>query len=199
MTGFASHDSRDRYDRAFSAMKKKVRRGVGCLLALAIYIPAIVIMYFVTLPDEVTEDFTGKNARIFSVATFKDGENRYDYERTTLETIQGRDPELPGLEFRLPESEVVMTDHNIYHVYVLEDHGDWQLIEFNYSNTYTSKSLYRAYANRVEPISFQMTSNVGQAMMALGLIIPVYVVAWLIAFIWRRRAPQVPGDESNTP
>ncbi|MDH3612086.1 MAG: hypothetical protein OEU90_00955 [Gammaproteobacteria bacterium] len=172
-------------------MNAKKKRSVGCLLALAIYIPVIIIMYFITVPDEVTKDFTGKNARVFSIAIVHEGDNGNEYSRTTLEVIGDADPDRPTPQFLLPEPKVVMSAHNTYRVNVLEDHGDWQLIEFNYSNTYTSRSVYRAYADRVEPVSFQLTSHVGQAMMALMLIIPVYFIAWLITFIRNRRANKV--------
>lgn len=161
------------------------RRGVGCLLALAIYIPTVFISYLLTVPDEVTGDFTGGTSRIFSVATVTRNADSVDYERTTLETIEERNPESPSLAFQLPKRNVVIKSDNIYHVNVLENHDDWQLIEFNYSNTYTSKSVYRAYADHVEPVSFQMTSHVGQGMVALAMIIPVYFIAWLITRLRR--------------
>ena len=167
---------------------EKKKRGVGCLLALAIYIPAVIIGYFLTLPDEVTDDFEGRNARLFAVATVLIDDGEVTYGSTSLEEVRELPAGMPLAEFMLPEPHVKISTHDIHNVYVLEDHGDWQLIEFNYANSHTSRSVYRAYSDHVEPVSFRITSHAGQAMLALALIIPTYVVAWLITYVRRRRA-----------
>ncbi len=164
------------------------KRRTGCLLPLGLYLLAVVVMYFITLPEAVTDDFTGNTARIFSIATVIPSQDGNQYRRTTLETVEARDEELLALVFLLPEKKITIDTGDIHHVTVLEDHDDWQLIEFNYANTYMAKSIYKAYADRVEPVSFRMASHVGQAMLALVLIVPVYFVAWLITVIRNRRA-----------
>ena len=78
---------------------------------------------------------------------------------------------------------------------VVEDHGTWQLIEFYYSNTRTSTSIYRAYADRVEPLSYRITSSVGQVMGAM-LVLPAVLAACLVFvplvnWIRRRRAARI--------
>ena len=99
---------------------------------------------------------------------------------------------LPPERYLLPEPEIRMNSENLYVAKVLEDHGDWQLIEFNYSNTYNSTSLYKAYSDRVESVYFRINSHVGQVMLALPLALVIYVLAVLIAFIRNWRARRVP-------
>ena len=85
-----------------------------------------------------------------------------------------------------------MNYENHYVVKVLEDHGEWQLIEFNYSNTYDTTSVYKAFPDRVEPVYFRINAHVGQAMLALPLVVVVYVLAVSITFIrnWRARGAE---------
>ena len=121
---------------------EKKRRGVGCLLAIAIYMPLVIIGFFLALPPEVTEEFEGRNARLFTVATvlFDDGE--VSYGSMSLDEVRELPTGIPPSAFMLPETHVRISTHDIHNVYVLEDHGYWQLIEFNYANSYTSR-LYR--------------------------------------------------------
>ena len=152
------------------------------------WLVAIVIMFFVTRPAPVTSEFDERTARLFSIAVAEKSVEGIKYKRTGLTTAQDRDPALPPVDYRLPETQVTIDEGDIHYVSVLEDHGEWQLIEFRYNNTYMGKSVYRAYADRVEPVSFQMIAHLGQAMMAMLLIVPVYITAWLITSIRNRRA-----------
>ena len=92
-----------------------------------------------------------------------------------------------------------MSDEKFYVVKVLEDHGGWQLIEFNYSNTYDLASIYKAYPGRVEPVYFRINSHVGQVMLALPLVLVVYVLAVLITFIRNWRARRAEMEEAKRP
>ncbi|MDX2314918.1 MAG: hypothetical protein QNL90_12705 [Gammaproteobacteria bacterium] len=165
----------------------------GCLLPLALFIVAATAMYFVTRPPAVTSDFKEQIASTFSVAVVIEKQSGFEYVRTTLETINSRPPELPPARYLLPEPEVRMDYENLYVVKVIEDHGDWQLIEFSYANTYDSTSIYKAYSDRVEPVYFRINSHVGQVMLALPLALVIYVLAVLIAFIrnWRARHSEI--------
>jgi hypothetical protein len=163
------------------------KRRTGCLLPLGIYLVAVIVMYFLSVPSTVTDDFGGNTARIFSVATVSESEGGTDYGRTTLESIEERDEELPPQHFLLPEERITIVRGDVHHAVVLEDHGDWQLIEFKYNNTYMASSVYKAYADRVEPVSFKMHAHVGQTTMAFLLILPAWFVAWLITFLRNRR------------
>lgn len=160
---------------------------VGCLMPLALYVVAIAIMYVITVPPEVTSNFTGRNARIFSVAIADRSDGVVQYRRVSFEAIMERDNDMPALDYALPEGKVIISEGDIHSATVIENHGDWQLIEFNYSNSYTATSIYRAFPDRVEPVSFQITSSVGQAFMAIPMIVLVYLLAWVITFArnWR--------------
>ena len=174
---------------SFEKTKKKYR--TGCIVPLGLYIGVLVIGFFVTRPPLITEDFAGQTARSFSVAIVEEADAGYEYGRRTLEIIRGRDPELPSFGFLLPEQRITINVGDIHHAAIIEDHGDWQLIEFNYSNTYMATSIYRAYADRIEPVSYQVTSSVGDVMMAVAVTIVavlLYLLAWLVNFFRNRRA-----------
>lgn len=156
-------------------------------------------MFFVTRPAAVTSDFHSQGAGPFSVAVVLEAQGGYEYVRTTLKTINARHPELPPQRYLLPEPEIRMDNENSYVVKVLEHHEDWQLVEFNYSNTYDSTSIYRAYPDRVEPVYFRVNSHVGQAMLALPLAVAVYLVAVLIAFTRNWRARRADVREADLP
>ena len=152
------------------------------------WLVAVVIMFFVTRSAPVTTEFDERTARLFSIAVAEKTDKGIQYKRTSLAIVQGRDPALPPVDYRLPETQITIDEGDVHYVTVLEDHGEWQLIRFLYNNTYMGESIYRAYADRVEPVSFHMTSHIGQAMMAMFLVVPVYIAAWLITFIRNRRA-----------
>lgn len=175
----------------YPAKKKFWKHRTGCLLPLALYVVAAIALYFVTRPPAVTSDFDRQVASTFSVAVVLEQQDGFEYVRTTLETINSRDSELPPQRYLLPEPEIRFSDENAYVAKVLEDHGASQLIEFSYSNTYDSISLYEAHSDRVVPLYFRINSHVGQVMLALPLALVIYVLAVLIAFIrnWRARSP----------
>jgi hypothetical protein len=179
--------------------KKFWQHRTGCLLPLALYVAAATAMYFVTRPAAVTSDFDGQAAGTFSVAVVIEVQDGYEYVRTTLETISSRHPELPPQRYLLPEPEIRMDYENFYVAKVLENHEDWQLIEFNYSNTYHSTSIYKAYPDRVEPVYFRINSHVGQAMLALPLAVAIYLFAVLITFTRNWRARRADVHEAKPP
>ena len=149
------------------------------------------IGFFVTRPPLITEDFSEQTSRSFSVAIIEASNAGYEYGRRTLEVIRERDPELHSFSYLLPEQQITITVGDIHHATIIEDHGDWQLIEFNYSNTYIATSIYRAYEDRIEPVSYQMTSSVGDAMLAMAITIVavlLYLIGVLINFARNRRA-----------
>ncbi len=163
----------------------------GCLIPLGLYLAVLVIGFFATRPPLITDDFSGDVARRFSVATVRETDAGFEYGTVRLETVLERHPELPSFGYVLPEQRITIDVGDIHHAVVEEDHGDWQLIEFNYSNNYRATSIYRAYADRVEPISYQMTSSVGDVflvMLVTGVAILLYLLAALVNFIRHRRA-----------
>ncbi len=76
--------------------------------------------------------------------------------------------------FQLDTKNGSINQGDIAYYKVLEDKGDWQTIEVSYRNTHHSWSLYRAYENRIEPISYRV-GNMGTALpgMILGVIVCV--------------------------
>ena len=170
---------------------KKYR--TGCLFPLGMYLLAAVVMYYITLPPVIT-DFNENNARTFSIATVVPTEEGYVYGRTTLESFEERQKQVPDLVFLLPQEKITIEMGDIHHAVVLSDHGDWQLIEFHYSNTYMASSIYKAYADRIEAVSFQMRFSVGHVMIAIMMVVPVYLLALLTTFIRNRRARRSLND-----
>jgi len=176
--------------RDLSSKKADKKHRTGCLVPFGLYVMVLVTGFFVTRPPLITENFPEQTARSFSVAVVEEAEDGYEYGRRTLQTIQERDPELPPFRYLLPEQRITITVGDIHHATVIEDHEDWQLIEFDYSNTYMATSIYRAYADRVEPVSYQMTASVGDAMMAMAvtaIAVLLYLFAALINFVRNRR------------
>ncbi|MGI9295960.1 MAG: hypothetical protein ACR2PS_18405 [Pseudomonadales bacterium] len=175
-----------------SDQKPLKKHRTGCLIPLGLYVVALAIGYFVTRPPLITEDLYGEHTLTrFSIATVIDGEDGYEYGRWTLRTVSALGTGSPPRRFLLPEPEITIYVGDIHHASIIEDHGDWQLIEFNYSNTYMATSIYRAYADRVEPISYQVTASVVDAFMAVTftmVAIGLYLLAVLINFFRNRQA-----------
>jgi hypothetical protein len=78
---------------------------------------------------------------------------------------------------------------------VLEDHGDWQLVEYYHGNTAEVISRYRAFRDRIEPISFRVIADVGIAFVAMAMILPAMLLANLINRVqrWVRRRTRPRG------
>jgi len=74
--------------------------------------------------------------------------------------------------FLLPERSADGTgtdgSHDPRSFEVIEDGGDRQIVEAHYSNTHMSWSRYRAYHDRIEPISYRQ-ANMLHALLALAL------------------------------
>jgi len=154
----------------------------GCLVPLGIYIGLIVIGFFVTRPPLITGDFSGNIAGRFSIAITDEVDGQETYQRRTLEWVLEHISELPEPGFLLAERKIIIDNGDIQRVAVLEEHDDWQLIKFSYSNGYTSTSIYRAYTGRVEPVSYQMTSSFADVIMIFVLVLPAYLLAWIATF-----------------
>lgn len=168
-----------------------MRRRVGCLVPLGLYIAVLVVGFFVTRPPLITGSFPDNVARNFSIAIVEEDTDGVVYGRRTLESVLEGNAELRPYRYLLPEREITVDVGDIHHATVLEDNGESQLIEFNYSNTYMATSIYRAYEDRVEPVSYQVTASVGDAMMLMALTVVavlLYSLAQLVNFIRNRRA-----------
>ena len=173
------------------------RRGVGSLAFLAVYTLALVAMFLATSPPERSgADLAGLRNR-FNVALVLAAEDggAPRYRGTTLAGLDEPGGRPAGATFLLSEPRIDVEQRDIHRAVVVEDHGVWQLLEYHYSNTITSTSRYRAWADRVEPVAYRVTSHVGQAMYAMFLLVPAYGLSVLLAWWWRKRgaAPQT-GD-----
>lgn len=174
-----------------TASKPQKEYRTGCLIPLGLYLVVLVIGYFVTRPPMITADFSDSVASRFSVATVAEMADGFEYSILHLSSIRERHLRRPVLRFMLPEPRITINVGDIHHARILEDHGDWQLIEFSYSNTYMATSIYRAYFDRVEPVSFQVTSSVGDVFMVMlftGVAVGLYLLAAGINFFRNRRA-----------
>jgi hypothetical protein len=183
-----------RGQQKLSAKDANKKHRTGCLIPLGLYAAVLVIGFFLTRPPLITGDFSAQTARSFSIAVVEETDDGYEYRRQTLQTIQEREPQLPALRYLLPEQRVTIDVSDIHYATVIEDHGDWQLIEYDYSNTYMATSIYRAYADRIEPVSYQMTGSVGDAVMAMAvtvIAVLLYFLATLVNFVRNRRARQI--------
>ena len=170
----------------------------GCLIFIVVYLLCLIGMYFTTIQPEETEDFTGRVAREFSIAGFvktKSPQNR-EYRVFNLEALNSGNINLSNITFLLPEKAITIDVGDIHRAEILEDHGEWQLVAFNYSNTRTSTSTYRAYNDRIEPVAYKLTSHVGQVFSAIILIVPALIVSIIITAILNWHAKRAIRDEN---
>lgn len=170
------------------ATKKAGRSSVDALVFIGIFGVGVVALYFISTPTE-TDDFTGSTARNFTIAGIvtehKDGDS--PYRVLNLERLNSDEFDISGITFLLPKPDITINVGDIHHAQILEDHGDWQLVKFNYANTRTSTTIYRAYVDHIEPVSYRLTSSVGHLAMAVGW----FLVSLLLTGIamWRLKAP----------
>jgi hypothetical protein len=183
------------YRNRDSAEHKNKRSSRGVLIFVAIYGVSLVGLYYVSTPT-VTDGFTGSVARNFTVAGIVAGGDAIGqpYRVYTLERLNFVGLNLDGVSFLLPKSNITINVGDIHRAKILEDHGDWQLVQFDYSNTRTSTSIYRAYADRIEPVSYRLTSSVTHMSAVLLLFVIALVITGIITGVlnWRtRRAHKV--------
>ena len=157
---------------------------------MAIYGVSLVGLYYVSTPT-ITDGFTGSVARNFTVAGIVAGGDAIGqpYRVYTLEHLNFVELNLDGVSFLLPKSKITINVGDIHRAKILEDHGDWQLVQFDYSNTRTSASIYRAYADRIEPVSYRLTSSVTHMFAVLLLFVIALVITGIITGVlnWRAR------------
>lgn len=158
------------------------------------YLLLIAILYVINLAGTVRDDFSGRVAASFSVASVIVYRGTMDFGRETLQRIEARSPNLPPLQFLLPQKEISIVHGDFHRAKVIEDHGDWQIIEFYYSNTHNSTSRYKAYADRIEPISYLVTFSIGHMMLLIILVVPIYLLALLVTFVRNGRSRKMTAE-----
>ena len=161
----------------------------GCLTFILIYGLCLIVLYFTSTPTQTT-DFVDRTAHEFTVAgvvrsNLNEGE---DYRVFNLERLNAGSIDLTGITFLLPQRSITINVGDIHRAEILEDHGEWQLVAFHYSNTRTSTSIYRAYQDRIVPVSYRLTSSVGQFFGAIFLLIPAFIASAVITGILNWRA-----------
>jgi hypothetical protein len=169
----------------------------GCLIFIVVYLLCLIGMYFTTNQPEETKDFTGRVAREFSIAGIikTDSPQSRKYKVFSLEALNSGKIDLSDITFLLPEKAITIDVGDIHHATILEDHVEWQLVAFNYSNTRTSTSTYRAYKDRIEPVAYKLTSQAGQAFAAIILVVPALILSMIIRAVLNWRAKRVIRDE----
>lgn len=172
-----------------STDRKGKRRRSGCMTFIVIYGLSLIVSYFVTTPKQ-TEDFTGRTAREFSVAgvVTNNSDEGTSYRVLNLEYLNSGKLDIADLTFLLPQKSITIHIGDIHNAEILEDNGEWQLVAFYYSNTRTSTSIYRAYEDRIEPVSYRLTSSAGQLLLAVFFLVPALVLSIITMAILRWRA-----------
>ena len=161
---------------------------------LLIYGGLLVLIFALPFVVPAKTSFEGRTAREFTVAAMVNGPP-VEVRAISLQRLRERQAELDVVTFLLPQPSTVINAGDTHRADVIEDHGTWQLVGFYYSNTRTSTSIYRAYADRIEPLSYRITSSVGQMMGAMFALVPALVASLvlvpLVNWIRRRRAARL--------
>lgn len=157
---------------------------------IGIFGASLAAMYYLTTPTE-TRDFTGTTARYFTVAGIVTGDSAAEgpYRVFNLQGLESGQLDLSEITFLLPQQSITINVGDIHRAEILEDHGSWQKVAFHYSNTRTASAIYRAYADRVEPVSYRVTSSVGHLPAAIFLLLIALFLTWIISAVmnWHAR------------
>ena len=161
----------------------------GCMTHFLIYAVAAGAMYFAGTP-EITGNFSAAQERDFHIAAVRTAPSAGDgrFVALTLAALNAEKIDAASLTFLLPDGadRVNIPGGDIHEVIVLERHPDWQLLEYRFGNTHDSVSRYRAFGNRVEPVSYRMTMSMGLFFSAIVLLVPSLILSSLVNVIWRR-------------
>ncbi|HKU46405.1 MAG TPA: hypothetical protein VJQ58_05940 [Burkholderiales bacterium] len=156
------------------------------LLFAAFYLPLAVLGYLASTPEE-TRDFTSV-ARHFHVMAMRDGKPL----PATLATLPKGEP---AITYLLPVAVIEVPGGDLHRATVLESQPDRQLVRYDYGNTVDSVSRYRAFRDRVEPVSHRVEFHPG-VLITLGvLLLPAWVLSYVANWLWRRIA----GEKATAP
>lgn len=168
----------------------------GCTTYLVIYVVVVTAMYFASTPT-TTKNFDERQERDFHVAAVNLAKSA-NYVSFFLALLKAGKKDLSSVSFLLPLGDIKMdvSGHDLHKVTVLERHPDWQLVEYHFGNSHSSTSRYRAFKDRIEPVSYRMTAHIGIFFNAIVALIPAAIVSALINAIWnavgrRRKTPNV--------
>lgn len=168
-------------DEKNSSLKKHP----GCLSLIILYGISMFIVHFALIAPEETKNFTGVVARHFYIAVFpQSGKNvKQIPQLINLTQLNSGTYNHAGKTFLLPEKKLLNSD---VEVEILEDHRNWQLVALKYSDMEISCSVYRAYPDRIEPVSYKQTTNIVLIVFAMGLSAVVCLVYSIIFFVFNR-------------
>jgi|SRR5579859_97695 len=175
-------------------MADNTKRSPGYVTHLVVYVLAVTVMYFVSTP-EITGKLSDRQQRDFHVAAFSPSTN-VAYPVSLAQLNDGK-VDLGSVSFLAPPGDITVSasGHDLHKVTVLERHPDWQLVEYHYGNSHDSKSRYRAFKARIEPVSYRVTMDIGLFLSAVILVVPAWIVAALINAVWNRAARMTKRSE----
>lgn len=133
---------------------------------------------YALLTPEETRDFS-RVQKEFRVLALRDGKPF----GTTLATLpKGATYLLPGNRYELAP--------DVHEVLVLEKTAAWQLVEYKFDNTVSTVSRYRAFRDRIEPVSHRMTFHPGLPLVFVLVIVPAAaLLAFLGSLLWKAPPP----------
>ena len=179
------------------AEDKKKDRSPGNLTQFVVYGVMLTAMYFASTP-EITGNLTERQEQDFHVAAvrLKKGADDSKIVVYSLYLLKAGKVDLASVSFLLPQDVVDIPGGDTNEATVLERHPDWQLVEYHFGNTHNSVSRYRAFKDRIEPVSYRVTMHFGIFVSAIVLVIPALIVAAVINAIWnkvarRKKTPDV--------
>lgn len=166
--------------------KKATRSSAGTWVFLVVYAASVAWMYVASTP-EITGSFSEREERTFRVAAVKasGASGQREYVVYTLARLRQPGVDLSQISFLLPEKVVSIPGGDLHRATVLEDHTSWQLIQYDFGNTHSSISRYRAFKDRIEPISYRVTFHPGIVISGFLLLIPALIAAALANWIGR--------------
>lgn len=173
-----------------SEKKVDARRKAGRWVSLIAYVVGFVWLYVASTP-EITGSFSEGERRQFRVMAVKAAEQsaRPEYVTMTLGQLGARGDDRSRMSFLLPGKTTEIPGGDLHRATVLESHTDWQLIRYDYGNTHTSVSRYRAFRDRVEPVSYRVTFHPGLLIGAVVLLVPAWLAGlaagWIAKRVWK--------------
>ena len=161
----------------FSRILKELAGILGAVLVFFAVLGVFLWFSFGVAPHLLyknTTDFSGKVAKDFYIALVEldttNNKDKYSFRR--LSDIESNPPDLSAYSYILPDTySKIPSKGDTYYFKVLEVDAGMQLIEFSYGNTHSSWSVYRAFQDKIVPVSHR-TDDPGLLiiMFILGII-----------------------------
>ena len=155
-------------------------------LFIAFFIPGCFAAYPLLTPEE-TRDF-GRVQKEFRVLALRDGKPF----ATSLATLP------KDATYLLPAPVYELTP-DVHKVVVLESTAAWQLVQYEFDNTVSTISRYRAFRDRIEPVSHRMTFHPGLPVAFMLLMLPAWLLAFLASLWWNTVSPPPPAPPPALP